>query len=113
RPRRARGAARAHLPSASHRPRRRNRAGPEPGAGFRAAARRHHRIRISPRAHGVPPGAAHGARMKPVWIVDDDQAVRWVLEKALARAGIATRTFSQAPEVLRALASETPVALVS
>jgi len=51
--------------------------------------------------------------MKPVWIVDDDQAIRWVLEKALARAGISTRTFSQAPEVLRALASETPVALVS
>ena len=51
--------------------------------------------------------------MKPVWIVDDDQAIRWVLEKALARAGIATRTFSQAPEVMRALASETPVALVS
>jgi nitrogen regulation protein NR(I) len=51
--------------------------------------------------------------MKPVWIVDDDQAIRWVLEKALARAGIATRTFSQAPEVMRALASETPGALVS
>ncbi|MEI2414636.1 nitrogen regulation protein NR(I) [Orrella sp. JC864] len=51
--------------------------------------------------------------MKPVWIVDDDQAIRWVLEKALARAGIATRTFSQAPEVLQALQSDTPAALVS
>ena len=51
--------------------------------------------------------------MKPVWIVDDDQAIRWVLEKALARAGIATRTFSQAPEVLEALKTDSPAALVS
>lgn len=51
--------------------------------------------------------------MKPVWIVDDDQAIRWVLEKALARAGIPTRSFSQAADVLEALSRETPVALVS
>ncbi|MGE8685882.1 MAG: nitrogen regulation protein NR(I) [Achromobacter sp.] len=51
--------------------------------------------------------------MKPVWIVDDDQAIRWVLEKALARAGIPTRSFSQAADVLEALSHETPVALVS
>ncbi|MFY3548417.1 nitrogen regulation protein NR(I) [Achromobacter insolitus] len=51
--------------------------------------------------------------MKPVWIVDDDQAIRWVLEKALARAGVPTRSFSQSAEVLEALARETPAALVS
>ncbi|WP_338878812.1 nitrogen regulation protein NR(I) [Achromobacter veterisilvae] len=51
--------------------------------------------------------------MKPVWIVDDDQAIRWVLEKALARAGVPTRSFSQAADVLEALSRETPVALVS
>jgi len=51
--------------------------------------------------------------MKPVWIVDDDQAIRWVLEKALARAGVPTRSFSQAADVLDALSRETPVALVS
>lgn len=51
--------------------------------------------------------------MKPVWIVDDDQAIRWVLEKALGRAGIATRTFSQAPDVLEALQEGMPAALVS
>ena len=51
--------------------------------------------------------------MKPVWIVDDDQAIRWVLEKALARAGMPTRSFSQAPDVLAALETETPAALVS
>ncbi|MFU1927188.1 nitrogen regulation protein NR(I) [Bordetella hinzii] len=51
--------------------------------------------------------------MKPVWIVDDDQAIRWVLEKALARAGITTRSFSQAPDVLEALTRDTPSVLVS
>lgn len=51
--------------------------------------------------------------MKPIWIVDDDQAIRWVLEKALARAGVATRSFSLAADVLTALESESPAALVS
>lgn len=50
---------------------------------------------------------------KPVWIVDDDQAIRWVLEKALARADVPTRSFSQATDVLDALETETPSALVS
>ncbi|OZI22432.1 MULTISPECIES: nitrogen regulation protein NR(I) [Bordetella] len=48
-----------------------------------------------------------------VWIVDDDQAIRWVLEKALARAGIPTRSFSQARDVLEALDDQAPAALVS
>ena len=26
--------------------------------------------------------------MKPIWIVDDDQSIRWVLEKALSRENI-------------------------
>jgi two-component system nitrogen regulation response regulator GlnG len=51
--------------------------------------------------------------MKPVWIVDDDQAIRWVLEKALARAGIATRSFFQASDVIEALDHDAPSALVS
>ncbi|MDM9557789.1 nitrogen regulation protein NR(I) [Bordetella petrii] len=50
---------------------------------------------------------------KPVWIVDDDQAIRWVLEKALARAGVPTRSFAQAADVLDALAAGAPAALVS
>ena len=25
--------------------------------------------------------------MKPVWIVDDDRSIRWVIEKALSREG--------------------------
>jgi len=51
--------------------------------------------------------------MKPVWIVDDDQAIRWVLEKALARAGVTTRSFSQAQDVLDALQTDMPATLVS
>ena len=51
--------------------------------------------------------------MRPVWIVDDDQAIRWVLEKALAKAGAITRSFSNAKDVSYALKEEIPAALVS
>jgi two-component system nitrogen regulation response regulator GlnG len=51
--------------------------------------------------------------MKPVWIVDDDQAIRWVLEKALSRAGILTRSFVGASDVSIALETELPAALIS
>jgi len=51
--------------------------------------------------------------MKPVWIVDDDRSIRWVLEKALAREGIAYQSFASAYEVLQALASSQPQVLVS
>ncbi len=51
--------------------------------------------------------------MKPVWIVDDDRSIRWVLEKALAREGIPFKAFSSAYEVLQALAVSQPQVLVS
>ena len=51
--------------------------------------------------------------MKPVWIVDDDQAIRWVLEKALSRAGIPTRSFAGAVDVSDALKTDMPGALIS
>jgi len=38
--------------------------------------------------------------MNPVWIIDDDRSIRWVFEKALAREGIAHRTFGSALEAL-------------
>ncbi|WP_278543837.1 sigma 54-interacting transcriptional regulator, partial [Delftia acidovorans] len=41
--------------------------------------------------------------MKPIWIVDDDPSIRFVLEKALGREGWATRSFIQARDVLTAL----------
>jgi two-component system, NtrC family, nitrogen regulation response regulator GlnG len=45
--------------------------------------------------------------MKPIWIVDDDQSIRFVLEKALLRENLPTRSFINPQEVLKALA-ETP-----
>ena len=51
--------------------------------------------------------------VNPVWIVDDDRSIRWVFEKALAREGIAYRTFSSALEALEALQTETPRVVVS
>ena len=55
--------------------------------------------------------------MKPIWIVDDDQSIRFVLEKALLREGLPTRSFTHPREVLAALdrpgALEGPQVLVS
>lgn len=51
--------------------------------------------------------------MKPVWIVDDDQGIRWVLEKALNRAGIETMSFANAADVQQALSAAVPAALIS
>jgi len=51
--------------------------------------------------------------MKPIWIVDDDRSIRWVLERALAKASLPCRAFAQAQEVLSALEAETPQVLVS
>ena len=43
--------------------------------------------------------------MKPIWIVDDDPSIRFVLEKALAREQLPTRSFVHPKEVLQALES--------
>lgn len=43
--------------------------------------------------------------MKPIWIVDDDASIRFVLEKALSRESMPTRSFSQPAQVLDALAA--------
>lgn len=51
--------------------------------------------------------------MKPVWIVDDDQSIRWVLEKALARAGMPARSFVGGADMLEALQDELPSVLVT
>ena len=51
--------------------------------------------------------------MKPIWIVDDDASIRWVLEKALARENLATKSFSNARDAMSALEFETPQVLVS
>ena len=43
--------------------------------------------------------------MKPIWLVDDDPSIRFVLEKALARENLPTRSFTHPGEVLAALAA--------
>jgi len=51
--------------------------------------------------------------MKPVWIVDDDRSIRWVLEKALGRENIAYSSYASAQEALEALEEDEPQVLVS
>jgi len=55
--------------------------------------------------------------MKSIWIVDDDQSIRFVLEKALLRENLPTRSFTSPREVLQALdavgENEGPQILVS
>lgn len=48
-----------------------------------------------------------------VWVVDDDRSIRFVLRKALERAGIPSRAFERAEDVLEALREEHPDVLVS
>jgi len=43
--------------------------------------------------------------MKPIWIVDDDQSIRFVLEKALLRENLPTRSFTNPRDVLAALSA--------
>ena len=61
----------------------------------------------------APETLPRSAAMKPVWIVDDDRSIRWVLEKALAREGIPYKAFASAYEVLQALVVSQPQVLVS
>ena len=53
--------------------------------------------------------------MKPVWIVDDDRSIRWVLEKTLSREQIPFKSFASANEALSQLdaGAEPPQVLVS
>ena len=48
-----------------------------------------------------------------VWIVDDDSSIRWVMEKALSRAGLNCRAFETGDDVLKALTDEEPLVVVS
>ncbi len=48
-----------------------------------------------------------------VWIVDDDNSIRWVLEKALEQVGISTQTFATGENLLQQLVSQQPDAIIS
>ncbi|MGB2516996.1 MAG: response regulator, partial [Pseudomonadales bacterium] len=48
-----------------------------------------------------------------VWLVDDDSAIRWVLEKALQHANISCRSFEQAEDLLAATQRQAPQLIIS
>ncbi|MEO8057260.1 MAG: nitrogen regulation protein NR(I) [Burkholderiales bacterium] len=48
-----------------------------------------------------------------MWIVDDDQSIRFVLEKALTREEFTVRSFTNSRDVLKALEDDEPQVLVS
>ncbi len=48
-----------------------------------------------------------------VWVIDDDKSIRWVLDKALKKASINSRSFSNAKALLEALTKDRPDALIT
>ncbi|MFZ8939478.1 MAG: sigma 54-interacting transcriptional regulator, partial [Burkholderiaceae bacterium] len=46
--------------------------------------------------------------MRPIWIVDDDQSIRFVLERALQRESLPTQSFTHAAQALEALRAAPP-----
>ncbi len=51
--------------------------------------------------------------LEAVWIVDDDKSIRWVMEKALQKAEMTTRSFQNPKELLAALQHEIPDVLIT
>ncbi|MDS4039841.1 MAG: nitrogen regulation protein NR(I) [Candidatus Competibacter sp.] len=52
-------------------------------------------------------------RKELVWVIDDDHAIRWVLEKALQRDNMTVTTFESAVGVLEALRQGRPDAVIA
>lgn len=48
-----------------------------------------------------------------IWIVDDDQSIRWVLEKSLEKAGHTSRSFECAEDLLKKLEDAQPRVIVT
>ena len=48
-----------------------------------------------------------------VWVVDDDEAIRFVLERALSRAGYTTESFGSVDTVIAALDSSQPSVIIT
>ena len=51
--------------------------------------------------------------MSQVWVLDDDKSIRWVFEKALAKANITFECFSNTNEALNKFNHEKPQAIIS
>ena len=48
-----------------------------------------------------------------IWVVDDDSSIRWVIEKALSGEDISCNSFECADDLLAALKTATPKAIIS
>ncbi len=48
-----------------------------------------------------------------VWVVDDDEAIRFVLERALGRAGYKTQSFDSVTAILAALEGDQPAVIIT
>jgi len=48
-----------------------------------------------------------------IWVIDDDRSIRWVLEKALCKAGIEVDCFDTAHGIVERLTKQQPDAIVS
>ena len=48
-----------------------------------------------------------------VWVIDDDESIRWVLEKGLSQSNINVSTFSNADDAIKKLKKEKPSAILS
>jgi len=48
-----------------------------------------------------------------IWIIDDDDSIRWVLQKSLENAGFAVTSFDNANTILNKLQAESPDAIIT
>jgi two-component system nitrogen regulation response regulator GlnG len=53
------------------------------------------------------------SKRESVWVIDDDQSIRWVLEKALEKADMDVKSFSSASGILDTLQRGQPDALIT
>ncbi len=53
------------------------------------------------------------AEQRHVWVIDDDQSIRWVMERALQEAQFGVSSFVSADEALAALGAHAPDAIVT
>ncbi len=48
-----------------------------------------------------------------IWVIDDDRSIRWVLERALNKAGMDVTSFGDAAQVLRRIGRERPDVIIT
>jgi two-component system nitrogen regulation response regulator GlnG len=48
-----------------------------------------------------------------VWVIDDDRSIRWVLDRALSKAGIPITAFNTADQAMHHLDAEDPLAIIT